>query len=121
MARRPSRADRRRKVHRRVRGHVLGSGERPRLCVFRSLKHTYAQLVDDSAGRVLASVSTLKMDGKKLPNGGNIAAAKKVGATVASRAKELGIESVVFDRNGFIFHGRVKAVADAAREAGLKF
>ena len=121
MARKLSRADRRRKVHLRVRSKIQGTADRPRLVVFRSLKHTYAQLVDDSQGRVLGSVSTLKLGGTRLPNGGNRAAAQEVGRSIAETAKKLGIESVVFDRNGYIYHGRVKMLAESAREAGLKF
>ena len=121
MARHMSRAERRRKVHVRGRGKVLGTPERPRMCVFKSLKHIYVQLVDDSAQQTLATVSTLKLDGKKLPNGGNVAAARDVGKEIAGRAKNLGIETVVFDRNGNLYTGRVKAVAEAARKAGLKF
>lgn len=100
---------------------MLGNPQRPRLCVFRSHKHIYAQLCDDTQGRTLAAVSTLKLEGKRLANGGNVDAARRVGAAIAKKAQELGIETVVFDRNGYIYHGRVKAVAEAAREAGLKF
>jgi large subunit ribosomal protein L18 len=89
--------------------------------VFRSLKHIYVQLIDDSAGKTLASASTVALAGKKLKNGSNIAAAKKVGESIAADAKKLGVQSVVFDRGGYLFHGRIKALADAAREAGLKF
>lgn len=121
MARRMSRKERRRRIHLRSRQKLLGTPERPRLCVFRSLKHIYAQLVDDTAGRTLTAVSTLKLHGAKLPNGGNVAAAREVGKAIAERAKELGIERVVFDRNGHRYHGRVKALAEAAREAGLQF
>lgn len=121
MARKLSRAERRRKIHLRTRDRVLGTSERPRLCVFRSLKHTYAQLVDDVQHRTITSVSTQRLGGKRLPNGSNVAAAKDVGKGLAEKAKELGIKSVVFDRNGLIYHGRVKALAEAAREAGLKF
>ena len=121
MGRKMTRADRRRKIHRRIRPHVLGSSQRPRLCVFRTARHTYAQLIDDQSGNTLGSASTLKLEGKRLPNGGNVAAAKMVGTAIAAAAKELGLDQVVFDRNGFIYHGRVQAVADAAREAGLKF
>ncbi|RPI25907.1 MAG: 50S ribosomal protein L18 [Acidobacteria bacterium] len=121
MARNLSKDDRRRKIHRRLR-HVLdGTPEVPRLCVFRSLKHTYAQIVDDMAGQTLVAASTLSMDGKKLEQGGNVQAAKRVGKTIAERAKEKGIDSVVFDRGGYLYHGRIKALAEAAREAGLKF
>ena len=121
MARKLSRTDRRRKVHLRVRSKILGTADRPRLCVFRSLKHTYAQLIDDKQGSVLGSVSTVKLDGTKLPNGSNVAAAREIGRSIAETAKKLGVVNVVFDRNGYIYHGRVKVLADAAREAGLKF
>ena len=105
----------------RIRNQVTGSAQRPRLCVFRSLNHTYAQLVDDLEGKTLAAASTVSLGGKKLATGGNVAAAKKVGTEIANRAKQLGVETVVFDRGGYIYHGRVKALAEAAREAGLKF
>lgn len=121
MARKLSRTDRRRKVHLRVRSKILGTAERPRLCVFRSLKHTYAQLIDDTRGAVLGCVSTMKLEGSKLPNGSNLAAAREIGRSIAESAKKLGIKNVVFDRNGYIYHGRVKVLAEAAREAGLKF
>ncbi len=106
----------------RIRRKVSGTAERPRLTVYKSLKHMYAQLVDDSTGKTLVAVSTgskaLKGDVKE---DDKTAAAKKVGAAIARAAKEKGIEAVVFDRNGFDYHGRVQAVAAAAREAGLKF
>ncbi len=121
MARVKSKNLRRKRVHRRIRHRLAGSAARPRLCVFRSLKHVYAQLIDDSQGRTLGFSSTLKLDGKRLANGGNVAAAKRVGKEIATQAKAQGIESVVFDRGGYIYHGRVKALAEAAREAGLKF
>jgi large subunit ribosomal protein L18 len=121
MARNLSKDDRRRKIHRRLRHELSGKSERPRLCIFRSLKHTYAQIVDDLAGRTLAAASTLSMDGKKLDQGGNVAAAKRVGKAIAEKALTQGIQSVVFDRGGYLYHGRVKALAEAAREAGLKF
>ncbi len=105
--------------HRRVRKKVRGTAERPRLAVFRSNKHISAQVIDDRAGRTLAAASTLEADLRA--NGGNVDAATKVGARVAERAKAAGIEAVVFDRGGFLFHGRIKALADAAREGGLEF
>src|SRR3972149_10567355 len=106
----------------RVRRKVRGKAERPRLCVFRSLKHIYVQVIDDGTGRTLAAASTLSPELKgKLKSTKNKDAAKEVGKLVAEKAKAAGIELVVFDRNGFLFHGRVKLVADAAREAGLKF
>lgn len=110
------------KIHRRIRRKLSGSGSRPRLCVFRSLAHIYAQVVDDLSGKTLVSASSVETavcsDKKKA---GNIAAAKMVGKTVAERAKAQGIEAVVFDRGGYLYHGRVKALAEAAREGGLKF
>ena len=97
--------------------HVAGSKERPRLAVFRSLNHLYAQLIDDSESRTLASASTLQMKAK----GNGVAQAAEVGKEIAARAKAAGVSSVVFDRGGFLYHGRIKALADAAREAGLEF
>ena len=110
----------REKRHARVRARVSGSGARPRLCIYRSLGHIYVQAVDDGAGRTLAQASTLELR-KDQGGTGNVAAAKKVGALIAGRLKELGCEKAVFDRGGYLYHGRVKAVADAARAAGLKF
>jgi large subunit ribosomal protein L18 len=110
------------RIHQRIRKNLSGTVARPRLCVFRSNKHIYAQIVDDSKGTTLTAASTLDADAKaEVKNGGNIAAAKAVGKIVARRALEKGINSVLFDRGGHIYHGRVKALADAAREAGLKF
>ncbi len=105
-----------------IRGRVVGTGERPRLTVYRSLKNLYAQIIDDEKGVTLCEASS-KSKGlqKGIPSGGNIAAAKTVGTALAERAKKKGIERVCFDRNGYRYHGRVKALADAAREAGLKF
>lgn len=110
------------KRHKRVRYKVSGTGERPRLAVFRSLKHTYAQLIDDDARVTMASASTMEAgyrDGKK--TGGNIDASKAIGSLIAERAKEKGITRVVFDRGGFKYHGRIKELADAARAGGLEF
>lgn len=109
----------RQKRHLRVRNRVAGTAERPRLNVFRSLAHIYAQVIDDEKGMTLAAASSLDKDfnGK----GGNIAAAKAVGAAIAKKALEKGITEVVFDRGGYIYHGRVAALAEAAREGGLKF
>jgi len=108
--------------HRRVRKKVFGMPGKPRLSVFRSTNHIYAQLIDDVQGVTLVSASTLDPEVKPdIKTGGNIEAAKKVGELVAKRALEKNIEQVVFDRGGFLYHGRVKALADAAREAGLKF
>jgi large subunit ribosomal protein L18 len=103
----------------RIRRKLRGTTERPRLAVFRSVAHIYAQVIDDSKGTTLVSASTVDKGGKA--NGGNVAAAKVVGKLVAERAKEKGITKVVFDRGGYIYHGRVKALADAARAAGLEF
>ena len=110
------------RIHERIRKRLSGSDTRPRLCIFRSNKHIYAQIVDDSKGTTVAAASSLDPDTRgSVKNGGNIAAAKAVGKTVAKRAIDKGIQSVLFDRGGYIYHGRVKALADAAREAGLKF
>ena len=110
------------RIHQRIRKDLSGTESRPRLCVFRSNKHIYAQIVDDSKGTTLAAASTLDADTRSaVKNGGNVEAAKAVGKTVAKRAIEKGIKAVLFDRGGYIYHGRVKALADAAREAGLKF
>lgn len=109
------------RIHERIRKHLSGTDERPRLCVFRSNKHIYAQIVDDAKGSTLVAASSLDADAKSAKGGGNIAAAKAVGAAVAKRAIGKGIQAVLFDRGGYIYHGRVKALADAAREAGLKF
>jgi large subunit ribosomal protein L18 len=117
-----SREEHRRRVHARVRTRVIGTPERPRLCVYRSLEHIYAQVIDDSNRRTLVSASSLDKEVKKnLKGGGNVASAKAVGKFIADRAKAAGVVSVVFDRGGYKYHGRVKALADAAREAGLQF
>jgi large subunit ribosomal protein L18 len=107
------------KRHARVRGKISGTAERPRLSVFRSENHIYAQVIDDVAGTTLVSASTVEKSFEG--SGSNIEAAKKIGALVAERALQKGIEEVVFDRGGYIYHGRVQALAEAAREAGLKF
>ena len=108
--------------HRRVRGKVVGSAERPRLAVFRSQSHIYAQLIDDDLGKTLCAASSLDEGLKsKFKRGSNVAAAKAVGQLIAERAKQKGVSAVVFDRGGFHYHGRIKALADAAREGGLKF
>jgi large subunit ribosomal protein L18 len=112
----------RRRIHERVRTRVMGTTERPRLCVYRSLGHIYAQVIDDRTGQTLASASSVDKETKKnLKGGGNIAAAKVIGKAIADRAKAVGVTKVVFDRGGYKYHGRVKALADAAREAGLQF
>ncbi len=108
----------RRRIHSRIREKLSGTGERPRLNVYRSLNHIYVQVIDDQTGKTLVSASSL---GMKLKSGSNVAAAKEIGKTVAERAAEKGIKRVVFDRGGYLYHGRVKAVAEAAREAGLEF
>jgi large subunit ribosomal protein L18 len=111
----------RKRVHARVRAKVAGTAERPRLNVFRSLNHIYAQVIDDASATTLASASTIVKKGEDKKSGGNIAAAAEVGKLVAERAKEKGVTRVVFDRGGYLYHGRIKALADAAREAGLEF
>lgn len=114
-----ARDDTRRKVHERIRHRVGGTPERPRLAVFRSLKHISVQVIDDTAGRTLAAASSAEKNSRA--NGGNIHGAKEIGKLIAGRAKEKGILKVVFDRGGYLYHGRIKALADAAREAGLEF
>ncbi len=110
------------RIHERIRKRLTGSPARPRLAVFRSNKHIYAQIIDDSQGATLIAASSRDGDTKKaLKNGSNVNAAKAVGKLVAERAKAKGIDAVLFDRGGYIYHGRVKALAEAAREAGLKF
>jgi len=117
-----SRNAHRQQVHHRVRQRVVGTSGRPRLCVYRSLGHIYAQVIDDQSGRTLASTSSLdKGTRAALKGGGNIAAAKIVGKSIAERSLAAGIQQVVFDRGGYMYHGRVEALAGAAREAGLKF
>jgi large subunit ribosomal protein L18 len=113
-----SRADIRRAVHGRIRKKVRGTEGRPRLAIFRSVNHIYAQVIDDDKGKTLASASTLEKE-LKGASGGNIAAAERVGKAIAERAIAAGVNRVVFDRGGFIYHGRVRALAEAAREAGL--
>ena len=108
----------RRRLGRRKR--IMGGPERPRLCVFRSAKHLYAQIVDDLKGVTICSASTVEKDGKS-PNGGNAGSAAEVGKRLAERASSAGVSNVIFDRNGYLYHGRVKALADAAREGGLRF
>ena len=110
----------RERLHLRIRKHVAGSTQRPRLAVFRSQSHIYAQVIDDGSGKTLCHASSVDED-FKAKSGANLAAAKEVGTLIASRAKARGVEAVVFDRGGFQYHGRIKALADAAREGGLKF
>ena len=107
------------RIHQRIRRKLSGTSERPRLAVFRSVAHIYAQVIDDTRGATLVSASSV--DKGVRTNGGNVAAAKTIGKLVAERAKEKGIKQVVFDRGGYPYHGRVKALADAARAAGLEF
>jgi large subunit ribosomal protein L18 len=106
----------RQRIHARIRAKLAGTEARPRLNVYRSLNNIYAQVIDDQTGTTLVSASTIK-----LKTGGNIAAAKEIGKEVAEKAVEKGIKKVVFDRGGYLYHGRIKALADAAREAGLEF
>jgi large subunit ribosomal protein L18 len=116
---RDSRKEIRDRIHKRIRSRVAGSPERPRLAVFRSVNHIYAQVIDDQQGHTLVAAASTEKDlrGK----GGNVEGAKMIGKAVAERAKDKGITKVVFDRGGYLYHGRVKALADAAREAGLEF
>jgi large subunit ribosomal protein L18 len=107
------------RVHRRIRKRLSGATDRPRLAVYRSLTHIYAQVIDDSAGHTIAAASSVEKNSAK--SGGNVEGAKAIGKLVAQRAKEKGVTKVVFDRGGYQYHGRVKALADAAREAGLEF
>ena len=111
----------RRRVHERIRKKVLGTAERPRLNVYRSLNNIYVQIIDDLKGVTLVSANSAEGNKGSRTNGGNLAAAKAVGKAIAERAKAQGISKIVFDRGGYIYHGRVKALADAAREAGLQF
>ncbi|MCQ2451778.1 MAG: 50S ribosomal protein L18 [Oscillospiraceae bacterium] len=119
MIRRPDTKAQRAKRHLRVRSKVSGTPERPRLCVFRSEKNIYAQIIDDVNGVTLASASTVEKSFEGL--GGNKEAARKIGMTVAERAKAKGIDTVVFDRGGYVYHGRVQELAEGAREGGLEF
>ncbi len=111
----------RQRVHARIRSKVTGTAARPRLNVFRSLNHIYTQLIDDASGQTLVAASSLGKKGEEGKTGGNIAAAAEVGRLIADRAKEKGISRVVFDRGGYLYHGRIKALAEAARAAGLDF
>ena len=118
MARRDSKNEIRLRIHKRIRHKLQGTEQRPRLAVFRSLGHIYAQIIDDSKGHTVVAASSNEKGGV---DGGNVAGAKAIGKLVAERAKEKGIKAVVFDRGGYLYHGRVKALADAARAAGLEF
>ena len=122
MISKKNRADVRTKKHNRIRNRISGTAEKPRLAVFRSNNHMYAQIIDDTVGNTLVSASTLQKDVKaELEKTNNVDAAAYLGTVIAKKAIEKGITSVVFDRGGFIYHGKIKALADAAREAGLDF
>ena len=117
----PRRNQIRQRVHDRIRAKMSGTAERPRLNVYRSLNHIYTQLIDDANGVTIASASTVTKKGTEKMVGGNVEAAKAVGKMIAERAQAAGVKKVVFDRGGYLYHGRIKALADAAREAGLEF
>jgi large subunit ribosomal protein L18 len=119
MIRKIQKKEIRHRIHIRIRRKLSGTAERPRLAVFRSVAHIYAQIIDDHAGTTLVSASSVDKGHKT--NGGNVAAAKTIGKLVAEKAREKGIKAVVFDRGGYQYHGRIKALADAARSAGLEF
>jgi len=121
MLTKTSKNETRSRVHVRIRKRMVGTSERPRLNVYRSLNHIYVQIIDDSQGKTLVSASSVEGEKGQKRSGGNLASAKDVGKKVAERAKQKGITKVVFDRGGYLYHGRVKALADAAREAGLQF
>ncbi|HIZ44318.1 MAG TPA: 50S ribosomal protein L18 [Firmicutes bacterium] len=122
MISKESRTEVRRNKHRKIRNRFSGTAERPRLCVFRSNNHMYAQIIDDTVGNTLVSASTLQKDVKaELEKTNNVEAAAHLGTVIAKKALEKGITTVVFDRGGFIYQGKIKALADAAREAGLEF
>lgn len=121
MIKKPDKKTIRQGKHKRVRRKVAGISERPRLCIFKSLQHIYVQLIDDEKGVTLAAASTLEKSLSGLASKKDIAAAREVGASIAEKAKEIGITEVVFDRNGYKYHGSVAALADAAREKGLVF
>lgn len=120
MLKKVNRNANRQKRHKRLRNHISGTSEKPRLSIYRSASHIYAQIINDEVGNTLVSASTLDKS-LNLEQTGNIDAAKAVGTSIAEKAKEAGIEEVVFDRGGYVYHGKVKALAEAAREAGLKF
>ena len=119
MSAKRSKDQTRQRIHSRIRQRVKGTAERPRLAVYRSLSHIYAQVIDDRKGATLLAASS--NEAASSVTGGNVAGAKEIGKLVAARAKEKGIVKVVFDRGGYLYHGRIKALADAAREAGLEF
>ena len=121
MLTKASKNAKRRHVHHRIRKKVLGTPERPRLNVYRSLNHIYVQVIDDLSGSTIVAASSSQGKKGQRTTGGNLAAAKAIGKSIAERAKAKGVKKVVFDRGGYLYHGRVKALADAAREAGLEF
>ncbi len=121
MLTKPGKNETRKRIHERIRSRLLGTPQRPRLNVYRSLNHIYAQVIDDLHGVTLVAASTTEGGQGDKRSGGNLASAKEVGKRIADRAKEKGIKQVVFDRGGYLYHGRIKALADAAREAGLQF
>jgi large subunit ribosomal protein L18 len=119
---RKDKVEAREKRKKRMRKKIQGTKDKPRLCVYKSLQQIYAQLIDDSEGKVITGISTLHKEVKsKVKSGGNIEAAKKLGEAIGKKAIDMGLTQVVFDRNGFKYHGRIKALAESAREAGLKF
>ena len=120
MIKQISKDDIRRRIHTRIRRKLKGSAERPRLAIFRSVANLYAQVIDDRQGRTLVAASSIEK-AAGLKTGGNVAGAKAIGKLIAERAQAKGFKKVVFDRGGYLYHGRVKALADAAREAGLEF
>lgn len=121
MLTKPGKNATRQRVHDRIRKKMLGTSERPRLSVYRSLNHIYVQVIDDLKGQTLVSASSAEGKKGERHGGGNVAAAKAIGKSIAERAKAKGITKVVFDRGGYLYHGRIKALADAAREGGLQF
>lgn len=121
MINKVSRNDIRLKKHARMRNRIFGTTARPRLCVFRSNNHMYAQIIDDTKGHTLCAASTLEQDAKELEQTDNVEAASFVGKSIAKKAIDKGIKEVVFDRSGYIYHGKVKALAEAARKVGLEF
>jgi large subunit ribosomal protein L18 len=121
MQRDTHKLERRERRRTRIRSRLAGTSGKPRLCVFKSLRHIYVQAIDDLQGRTLAHASSLDEECGAGKSGGNLASARTVGAAIAARLKEKGVEEVVFDRGGYPYHGRIKAVADAAREKGIKF
>lgn len=125
MIRKTSKDQTRQKIHSRIRKSLAGTTQRPRLNIYRSVNHIYAQVIDDAKGETIVAAASIEkgkgVKGEKRPTGGNVASAKEVGKMIAERAQQKGVKKVVFDRGGYLYHGRVKALADAAREAGLEF